>query len=177
MRRLAWATIATMATTSAPMTVYVDGDATTQHPVLANFVSMPIGARVLVERVGRQMFAYGVADPYWTVLGTSGGGVLLQSGFTNLGAPWETARFIRDAQGIVHIAGTVVAAAAHTTAGVMWTMPAGYRPLQDHGFPILTGSNLGPFGNVRVLLDGTVECYNTAAGNVFLDGITFAAEQ
>lgn len=159
-----------------PLTIYDDADATNALAAIGQ--PYVVGTRVVWSRIGKSIAVLmALADNAWTQVGTSGGGVIFTSGFSNFGSPYETARFIRDDQGWVHLAGLIVAAAAHTTAAPMFTLPAGYRPAADHAFPIFTGSNLGVFGNIRVLTDGTVEVYVSPAGNVSLDGISFLAEQ
>lgn len=57
----------------------------------------------------------------------------LQNGWANLGAGWAVARYYRTAVGIVHLDGMIAHAATGTT-GLLFVLPAGFRPAGDQIF-------------------------------------------
>ena len=67
-----------------------------------------------------------------------------QNGWENLGAEWQTARYTKTPQGVVHIQGLVRNGIANT----IFTLPSGYRPNADLILATFSGSSAARI-NVR----------------------------
>lgn len=90
-------------------------------------------------------------------------------------APTATGRFMKDANGIVRLAGKL--SSGTTTSGtLMFTLPTGFRPDQPVAFPILTyaGATL-TMGEMRIDTGGNVTFIAGQNTSVSLDGISFMA--
>lgn len=89
----------------------------------------------------------------------------------------EPARYWRDAAGVVHLQGTVLATGEFTCGGLIATLPAGNRPAGILRFPINTYSGNGLVAQIES--DGDIQVMEgdsqTAAltTNIDLSGITF----
>ena len=105
--------------------------------------------------------------------------VVFQNGWANQGTGWETAAYLKDPFGFVHLKGVITGGADDTIA---FTLPAGYRPgattvnaCGDAGTESPTSTV-----NARIAPTGTVDIqYGTTAGAgafIGLSGITFLAE-
>jgi hypothetical protein len=93
----------------------------------------------------------------------------------SLGFGWRWARFWKDPNGFVWLAGQVGGGVAGTT---IFTLPAGYRTLAQGGFG---GMNFavaanGAYGSIFLADDGQVQHSVGATTNVSLEGIRFRAE-
>lgn len=99
------------------------------------------------------------------------GGVGFQNGWVNFGAGPNTAAYLKDALGFVHLRGAIKSGTINTTA---FTLPAGYRPSNTVAFAT-TSNNL--FGSVTVDASGNV---NPNVGSnifIYLDAVCFLATQ
>lgn len=93
----------------------------------------------------------------------------LSGSWVNYGAASATVGYIKDAGGYVHLQG---AAKGGAIPGVMFTLPAGYRPAATHDFAV--NSN-GAFGWVFVDASGNVNVQSGSNAFVSLAGISFKA--
>lgn len=92
----------------------------------------------------------------------------LLNSWVNFGAGFGNAGYYKDAFGIVHLRGTV----ATGVAGLIFTLPAGYRPAGRSIFCVIANNALG-----RVDVDTNGDVIQTIGSNVFvsLESITFRA--
>lgn len=95
----------------------------------------------------------------------------LLNSWANLGSGFETAGYLKDPFGFVHLKGVIAGGATGTVA---FTLPAGYRP----GATTLhaSGTATGITANVQVATSGTVSVAFSGSSNYGLSGITFLAE-
>jgi Collagen triple helix repeat (20 copies) len=93
--------------------------------------------------------------------------------WANLSPGFEGAGFYKDPWGIVHLVGDFGAAAGRS--GLMFTLPAGYRPGFAERFMVYANGDTGPYGTMRVDTNGTVNCFSCGTGQVVINGITFRA--
>lgn len=63
----------------------------------------------------------------WVEIGSGGGAPAFYGSHVNYGSGHNTAAFYKDPQGFVHVKGLIKTGGA----GVVWYMPAGYRPQYD----------------------------------------------
>ena len=99
------------------------------------------------------------APDYWTE-------VTLNAGWSNTyGAPYTTVQYLKDSFGEVSIKGVTTGG-----TGVIFTLPAGYRPPTSMTFP--TSAN-GAMGVLRVNAAGQVELLSGTATTVDLSPIRF----
>src|SRR5690606_31955805 len=89
----------------------------------------------------------------------------LAGSWTNTGGIWTTPGYWKDADGNVHIQGTVGGG-----SGVIFTLPTGYRPAAAHLFPSVAG---GAVAGIEVLTNGTVSLSFGTATGLSLAGIKF----
>jgi hypothetical protein len=93
--------------------------------------------------------------------------------------------FYKDAFGVVHLKGKAKCVGTTcNSASLIYKLPEGYRPAQQHIFPALSGANnntAGSLNRINVTPDGWVSKAPSAMesqnGWVAMDGITFRAEQ
>jgi hypothetical protein len=114
------------------------GDSSTLVPDLAWIGSYrPVkGDTVWVDLVGSNFVIAGRSSPTPAIATAPTAPTLLNS-FTNLGAPYQTARYWRDAQGWVHIDGIV--SRGSTTTLPIFTLPVGFRPNKTQRFLAICG--------------------------------------
>ena len=93
----------------------------------------------------------------------------LLNAWANAGGSFETAGYWKDADGTVHLKGTVMSGAL---PGVIFTLPAGYRPAAQGVFPVVSN---GAFGRCDVKNSGNVEATTGNNAAFSLDGISFKA--
>ena len=90
----------------------------------------------------------------------------LNSGWSNTyGSPYASAQFVKDTTGLVKVKGTVSGG-----SGVIFTLPAGYRPTDTVIFPTWANSALG---RLSVNSAGEVNLDSGTATNVDLSPISF----
>jgi hypothetical protein len=87
----------------------------------------------------------------------------------NFGAPYPTAAYKKYSDGSVEIKGQVKNGSA--LGATIFTLPSGYRPLEDNRFPITSND---AFGEIRVKADGSVICDVGSTTWVSLNGIRFS---
>ncbi|MED4922891.1 phage tail protein [Anoxybacillus geothermalis] len=104
----------------------------------------------------------------------------LLNGWGHVGFGTSTAGYMKDNFNFVHLKGSLWAGITSDNT-ILFTLPVGYRPLEDLTFPVFNASSSYAnitIGTVRVKANGDVIIikvpYN---GLLFLDGITFRAEQ
>ena len=114
-------------------------------------------------------------DTAWNYVGASG-----QPAFANSWVNYEAsesafyaAAFYKDALGYVHLRG-IVRSGTVGTGSNMFVLPVGYRPFRQIGYAVNAGN---AFGNFRIIASGGVYLETGSNAYVFLDGITFKAEQ
>lgn len=120
---------------------------------------------------------YGITDaasstqPGWTA-------PTLLSGWVNYGAPWAVAGYKKNTVGTVILKGFIKGGT--TTSGtIIFTLPAGYRPLEKQNFVVgcFDGASY-QFAQVDVDSSGNVRIeYAPGNGFLSLSGISFPAEQ
>ncbi len=169
---------------SSPLTVQLDGeddDSIISAPRLDDYYPTA-GARVLVLRLNGTWLVVGSigAVSGWNVVGAAGQPAF-QNTWVNFGGANSTAAFRADSNGYVHLKGTVKHGSTATTGyTVVFTLPAGYRPLENSTFIVKSGvaaTSVG-FTYCQVSSTGQISIYTTAANqDNTLDGVTFLAEQ
>lgn len=104
--------------------------------------------------------------PTWTEV------TAFENSWVNYGSTNQTAGYVKDAFGFVHIKGCVKNGSGIPT--VIFTLPAGYRPTSNESFVVeTTGSALGA---CFVQTNGTViASYGGGTSYFWLSGITFYA--
>lgn len=93
------------------------------------------------------------------------------TGWSNVGAPWMTAGYTRDAMGFVHLRGLVKQAGG---TGNIFSLPAGFQPSANLQFAARCGDSSMCY--VTINSNGNVDFGGTAgaaAGSLTLDGIVF----
>lgn len=121
----------------------------------------------------------GVISEPWHRVGAPGEPAY-QNGWVAYGAPFGGLKFMKDPHGFVHLGGLTQSGSAATA--VMFTLPAGYRPLSFGGSAIddviiAPGVANGLAGSVRVKQNGDVYFANGGSTTwCSLDGVTFRAE-
>jgi hypothetical protein len=125
----------------------------------------------------------GVADPQ-ARLEVKGGLTILQQepwraaelaeGYQEFGGDYNPVQYFRDSLGIVHLRGTLRSSApvGVMEAGVLFTVPAGYRPEFIENHLACAGTAVG---KVEIFPDGKVFLSSDSHTWVSLDGITFRA--
>lgn len=95
----------------------------------------------------------------------------LAGAWVNFGAPFQTARYWKDAHGVVHLEGLV-----KSGVGTIFTLPTGYRPVADNLFAAIAGTPTD-VGRIDVTSSGAVSLGSGWGNNTFvqLSGITFLA--
>lgn len=94
----------------------------------------------------------------------------LINSWANLGSGFETAEYLKDPFGFVHLKGVIVGGA---TGSIAFTLPAGFRP---------GATTLNAAGGSAVVVDveiapeGNVTPFFASGVNIGLSGITFLAE-
>lgn len=112
------------------------------------------------------------AAPTWRVIGAAGNPTFL-NGWTNQGGADQTAAYLKDPNGFVHLRGLVRGGPA---SQAIFTLPAGNRPSLNEVFPVITNTTF-----TRGML--VVDAGNGAvwalleAGSAFISlaGVTFYA--
>jgi hypothetical protein len=93
----------------------------------------------------------------------------LHNNWVNYGDPYAPAGYMLDASGFVHFKGAV----KDGTAGMIFVLPAGYRPVHH---AVMTGMSASYTAcRVDVATDGTVTAHGYNNAFVSLDGINFKA--
>lgn len=89
--------------------------------------------------------------------------------WANYGAPYNSAGYFKDKEGVVHLRGLIAGGAVGSAA---FTLPVGYRPANtEFGATQATGA----FATYRVLNTGDVVPFSGTNTYFSLDGITFRA--
>lgn len=90
--------------------------------------------------------------------------------FANAGGAFETAGYLKDQMGFVHLKGSLITGAS---GNVAFILPAGFRP----GATVFSAAAGGgpSAAAVQVPINGFVTCFYSA-GPIGLSGITFLAE-
>lgn len=94
---------------------------------------------------------------------------ILAGSWVNLGGSWETAGYWKNADGIVHIRGVVTGG---TSPGLVFSLPAGYRPLADMSLCTIANN---AFAAVEIKANGDVNAVAGSATALSLAGIVFRA--
>jgi hypothetical protein len=98
------------------------------------------------------------------------GGVGFTNSWVNYGAPYETAGYLKDGFGFVNLKGLVKDG---STAAAMFTLPAGFRPANDHLFAVHSGPET--VAEVWVRSSGAVFMNSGVTSALSLTGIRFKA--
>jgi len=124
------------------------------------------GSRTLKVQVQHDASAGGMA---WTPLP-------LANGWTNYGAGYAPAQYVRLPSGLVVVQG-LIAPGTLTDGTTVATLPASYRPAASLEFLTKTSTTTQSFTVFDVLTSGALNIYHAAgAVNVALFGISFPAE-
>lgn len=105
-----------------------------------------------------QAVAAALAPPTWLAPSFT-------NSWVNSGTGTQTAGYWKDANGTVHLRGTIKSGTNGTSA---FTLPAGYRPLLSEYFLILMS---GGVGEVVVAADGTVTVINLTGTGATLSSL------
>lgn len=138
--------------------------------------SCAIGATSTHMEINLVGASVGIIPEPWHVVGATGEPAF-QNSWVNFGGTYPVAAYRKDPNGMVEIKGTVKSG---TISNAIFTLPAGYRPLEERYYPVSTGSNATGanqvFGAVDIVNDGRVYPLlgNTAFFNI---NLTFRAEQ
>ncbi len=95
----------------------------------------------------------------------------LGAGFTNTGAPWEVAGYMKTRDGVVILRGMVQAA----VDGSPFTLPATYRPAAVKTFAAFGAS--GTIGHINVFPTGVVNVIRSSDTTLDLGAVSFVAQQ
>lgn len=96
--------------------------------------------------------------------------ITLINGFTNVGAGWANASYIKDDQDMVSMAGMVTAGADNSC----FVLPVGYRPLGQLQFATQGASRAT--ATVKVFPDGNVTVFRSADNSADLSCVRFQAQ-
>jgi hypothetical protein len=96
----------------------------------------------------------------------------LINSWANFGGGFETAGYLKDPIGFVHLKGLIVSGATSTVAFVL---PAGFRPGATTDHPANSGDGANA-GRAMIAANGNVTITFAAGVGVGLSGITFLAE-
>lgn len=102
----------------------------------------------------------------------------LQNGWTNMGGSFATVGYFKGPDSVVHLKGMIKAGTV-TNGTVLFNLPAGYRPLNEHRFAVPSGNGTSDvFGEISVQAIGNVAIIagSGAGGWISLD-CSFLAEQ
>lgn len=118
----------------------------------------------------------------WKRIGTAGNGTFGPL-FNSNDNPARAIRFYKDCQGVVHLDGTLRAAAdtpATTDTDVLFTLPAGYRPISEYVLSLVHLPNSGSGYQFRYLivgLNGDVTVQSVSDGAGFRPTYNFVATE
>jgi hypothetical protein len=102
----------------------------------------------------------------------------LVNGWIGFGSGFGTPAFYKDAEGVVHLEGTLHCTTPNAGCGSVASLPAGSRPGSEITLPVVAG---GPsLGTLSVQPDGRIEASaetSNAEHFVSLEGVTFRAVQ
>jgi len=101
----------------------------------------------------------------------SAGEPAFQNSWTNYGSGFANAAFRKDADGYVHLRGTIQGGAA---SSVIFTLPGGYRTGGNLMIAVYRGALNSSAG---VITDGTIMCGTQFTSFVSLDNVVYNAEQ
>lgn len=119
-----------------------------------------------------QVINEGNADTNWHVVGDSGEPAFENSWGNYTG---RMVRFRKDAVGFIHLQGTA-AGGTDTDGTIIFTLPSGYRPVDDPVIIPVNGvqASAPHIARLRVNSDGSVRCYDLNASTfIGMDGVTF----
>jgi hypothetical protein len=106
----------------------------------------------------------------------------LQNGWTNFGAGYPWASYMKDALGYVHLRG-LIASGTLDSSKPFFTLPPGFRPGMQCGFASFTSNGAANQAQrIDVTAAGLIYTYTQqeltgTAGWLFLDPVVFKAEQ
>jgi hypothetical protein len=150
-------------------------------------VSPPVGAPTITSTISLDaiiknkiltsgLFADKVSES-WHMVGIFSGEPPFQDSWVNYGNPQPPCRFYKDSIGIVHLSGVV---RFGTPNGIIFNLPAGYRPSYNLDFPAIAYESgiRSADTNIRVLTNGNVGLNGSNSANdyVSMEGISFKAD-
>jgi hypothetical protein len=97
----------------------------------------------------------------------------LKSGWVNYGAPWGSATRYRKVGPVVYITGLVANGTVAQGTGVIFTLPAGFRPSPDNLIFSVVGGNA--FARLDIQPNGDVVA-NVGNNNYFSINVSFIAD-
>lgn len=97
----------------------------------------------------------------------------LKTGWVNYGAPWGTVAGYRKVGPLVVIRGLVGSGTVGQGTGVIFTLPAGYRPSPDNLIFSVVGTNA--FARLDIQTNGDVVA-NTGSNSYFSINVSFIAD-
>jgi hypothetical protein len=110
------------------------------------------------------------------VIGEDWHAATLLAGWTNLGAPYTTAAYYLQPDGMVRLRGILVGG-TKTDGTVIATLPAGYRPTADEIITVGNATSGGVLPELRIRANGNIEIWGMGAstnGSHSWTGITFS---
>lgn len=144
----------------APVTAQFDA-------IIAKRIPAPgkVNQGLTTDATGATVWA---GDTGWTAVAFAGT-------FANLGGAFATAAYRKDPNGYVHVKGIITGG---TSGGNIFTLPAGYRPLETHQFAQKqTAGGVDGYAEISVQASGVVTASAYAAtGNMTIDAV-FLGEQ
>ena len=123
-----------------------------------------------IKKVSQQV----IKEDIWHKIGSAGEPAFQNSwvNYETVETNWSHAYFMKDAMGFVHIKGMVKSGSPVTS--VIFTLPAGYRPLKYHRWATISYDALA---NMEIRGNGEIVVVAGNAGWLNLGLVTFKAEQ
>lgn len=148
--------------------VQIDGatSPTLRVPCLGSYLPI-VGQKVLVLSIGESGSDLIVLGPLGSPIG-EWVNLTLNSPWTLAGGGFGGAQCMRDANGWVHLRGSIV---PNGSTGVMFTLPVGYRPAYENSPPIVADHG---GGRLQILTNGQVT-YNLNGTDAYISlvGVRF----
>ncbi len=143
--------------------------------ILSNAVSTGIDAdNYFGTPTGTVSYSTAITDNGSYTNGVKKSATLLNSWVNYDTANWESASFMKDSDGFVHLSG-LIKNGTTTPGTVIFTLPANFRPKLAHKFSVVSNNgSTSVLGDVNVLATGEVMLISGSNGYLSLDGISFS---
>jgi len=91
---------------------------------------------------------------------------------SNYGGSWETAGYMKDSNGVVHLKGLITGNC--TSSGChLFTLPSGYRPSASNIFTVMTSASPDRAARIDIVASGEVYLDQAHNGWISLSGVSF----
>ncbi len=110
----------------------------------------------------------------WIYVGSGGSAPAFGTDWTNGGSPWPALAFRHREAGVVDIIG-VVSAGAGSSAAALFTLPTGYRPVDQAFMPFIRNRSSVKSGQLLIVNDtgAVVPADSTSGDFVYISGSFF----